>query len=84
MVGAASTATGTPQQTHRALGCVAKAVPAERGTLTRLIRARFEGKPAYIAVFLEGPGAGQPPDSAAVWVISTNGCSILSSGYTKL
>jgi hypothetical protein len=84
MVGAASSATGTPQQTHRALACVAKAVPAEQGTLTRLIQARFEGKPAYIAVFLDGPGAGQPADSAAVWVISTKGCSILSSGYTKL
>jgi hypothetical protein len=52
--------------------------------LVRIIQARFEGKPADIAVFLEGPGAGQPPDSAVVWVIATKGCSILSSGYTKL
>lgn len=80
---ATATATGTPQQTQKALACVAKAVPAEHGTLVRLIEARFEGKPAYIAVFLEGPGAGQPPDSAAVWVISTKTCSILSSGYAK-
>jgi predicted anti-sigma-YlaC factor YlaD len=81
---AASPKLGTAHQVTDALTCVAKATPAENGTLIRLIRARFEGTPAYIAVFLEGPGAGQPPDSVAVWVVSAKGCTILSSGYAKL
>ena len=80
----ASPKAGTPQQTQQALACVARGVPAEHGSLVRLIQARFEGKPAYIAVFLESPGAGQPADSAAVWVLAAKGCTILSSGYTRL
>ena len=39
-------------------------VGPERGRATpSLIRARFQGTPAYLAVFLEGPGAGQPADT---------------------
>jgi hypothetical protein len=42
--------------------------------LVRLIEAEFEGTPAYLAVFLQGPGAGQPPDHAVVWVTSKDDC----------
>lgn len=79
-----ATRTGSPQKLSAALSCLAKATPGETGSLTRLIRARFEGTPAYVAVFLETPGAGEPPDSVAVWVISSQSCSILSSGFARL
>lgn len=46
-------------------------------TLVRLIRARFEDTPAYLAVFLETPGAGQPPDTVVVWVAARDDCRIL-------
>ena len=44
--------------------------------LRRLVDARYLGAPAYIAVFLQGPGAGQPPDRAVVWVLSRKDCHI--------
>jgi hypothetical protein len=51
--------------------------PASR--LVRLIEARFVDAPAYFAVFLQGPGAGQPPDRAVVWVVSREGCTLLNA-----
>jgi Putative zinc-finger len=59
--------------------CLLSAVPNTGGQLVRLIRARFEGTPAFIGVYLEGPGAGQPPDTVRVWVVSVKGCAILNS-----
>ena len=76
--------TGGPQQTQRALRCIIRSAPDENGTLTRLIKARFKGAPAYLAVFLEGPGAGQPADTVTIWVFATSDCSILSFSSAKL
>lgn len=47
-------------------------------TLVRLIEARFEDRPAYLAVFLQGPGPGQPPERAVVWTVRRDDCSILN------
>ncbi len=74
----------TPQQTQKALRCIVKSAPDETGQLTRLIKARFQGTPAYLAVFLEGPGADQPPDAVSVWVFATDGCAILSYSNARL
>ena len=74
----------TPQQTQKALRCIVKSAPQETGQLTRLIKARFQGAPAYLAVFLEGPGADQPPDAVSVWVLATDDCAILSYSYSPL
>ena len=75
---------GTPRQTQKALRCIVKSAPDETGLLTRLIEARFQGAPAYLAVFLEGPGADQPPDSVSVWVLATDSCAILSFSNARL
>jgi hypothetical protein len=75
---------GTQADTRRALDCLNRAAPDAAGDLTQLIRARFQGTPAYFAVFLEGPGAGEPPDKATVWVVSAAGCDILSFAQAKL
>jgi hypothetical protein len=48
-----------------------------------LIEARFEGRAAYIAVYLEGPRVDLP-DLATVWVAATDDCSFLSLAYAKL
>lgn len=72
------------QLTQRALACITKSATQERGQLTRLIQAKFHGVPAFIAAFLEGPGANQPPDSVTIWVFSTKGCAILSSSFARL
>jgi len=55
-----------------------------RDVLIRLIQAKFEDSPAYIAVFAESPGAGQPADHVVVWVVSSTDCSILSTASQRV
>ena len=65
----------------RALSCLERGgapVNDPRDTLIRLIEAEFDGTPAYIATFLESPGADQPPDKVLIWVAATDGCRFLS------
>ena len=68
-----------------AAACVSRAFDEQPvGRLARLIQARFEGRDAYIAVYLEGPGANEPPDTAAVWVAAKDDCSILSFASARI
>lgn len=83
-VNSAPVAPGTREQTQRALRCIARSAPDETGRLVRLIQARFQGTPAILAVFLEGPGADQPPDAVSIWVFATDGCGILSYASARL
>jgi hypothetical protein len=75
---------GTQAQTNKALACIVKSAPNQGGELQTLIRARFKGTPAYLAVFAEGPGAGQPADTVTVWVLATTDCRILSYSSAQL
>ena len=75
---------GTQAQTNKALACIVKSAPNQGGELQTLIRARFKGTPAYLAVFTEGPGAGQPADTVTVWVLATTDCRILSFSSAQL
>ncbi len=52
--------------------------------LVRLIEATYGDTPAYLAVFLEGPGARQPPDHAVVWVVAMDDCRILITASQQL
>lgn len=68
-----------------AVRCVSQAFEDQHlGRLTRLIRARFEGRDAYIAVALEGPGADEPPDTRAVFAASSDDCSVLSFASARI
>jgi hypothetical protein len=65
--------------------CVSQAFDEQPvGRLARLIQAKFEGRAAYIAVYLEGPGADEPPDTAVVWVASKDNCTILSFASARV
>jgi anti-sigma factor RsiW len=65
--------------------CVSEAFDEQPvGRLARLIQARFEGRAAYIAVYLEGPGAGEPPDTAVVWAAAKDDCTILSFASARI
>jgi hypothetical protein len=75
---------GTYDQTGKALACLQRGAPDAGNGLTRLIQARFQGTPAYVAVFLQGPGANQPPDKVTVWVVAKKGCRILSFVQAKI
>ncbi|MBI2237438.1 MAG: hypothetical protein HYU54_02805 [Actinobacteria bacterium] len=76
------TAAATPEATA-AFECVLQgsglnpADPNER--LVRLIDAKYEGRPAYLGVFVESPGAGQPPTKVIVWIVAKNDCSKILS-----
>lgn len=68
-----------------AIRCVNKAVQNEAtGQLVRLIQAKFQGRAAYIAIYLESPGAGLKPDIVAAWVAARDDCSLLSLAYSKI
>ena len=67
-----------------AAACLSKAFADPQGELVRLIDARFRGTPAYIGIYLAGPGAGQPPDSTLVRIASKHGCAILHSTTIRL
>jgi putative zinc finger protein len=65
--------------TEDAARCVREAFDGQpTGRLIQMIEATFDGRDAYIAVHLEGPGAGQPADTVAVYAASRNGCQLLS------
>ena len=63
-----------------AISCIeaSGATVDERDVLVRMIQARYLGTPAYLGVFHEGPGGGQPPDKIVVWVVSSADCAILT------
>ena len=81
----AETAPQLAQADSPAAGCVSKAFKGQPlGQLAHLIQARFEGRPAYIAVYLEGPGAGEPADTAVVWAAAKDDCTILSFASARI
>jgi anti-sigma factor RsiW len=68
-----------------AVRCVERAVPDEAtGRLSRVIQARFQGRAAYVGLYLESPGAGEPPDLVAAWVAARDDCSFLSAAFAKI
>jgi hypothetical protein len=50
----------------------------DRDVLVRVIQADYLGTPAYLGVFHEGPGGGEPPTKVVVWVVSRADCAILT------
>ena len=86
LAGEADTSSGSVAPVHEAgkarssevLRCLRTAVPGIPGTPVRLLKASFQGTPAYLAFMVEGPGADQPADTVSIWVISSKDCSPLS------
>lgn len=75
---------GTAQQTATASACVQQAFRQVDGNLVRLIQARFEGTKAYVALYAESPGAGQPADAITIRVASAADCTPLSIAQAPL
>ena len=73
------------ERTTLAKDCVRQSgIQGPQDVLIRLIEAEFEDTPAYIAVFSEGPGAGQPPDHIVVFVVAKDDCRILSTASQRV
>lgn len=72
-------ATGADGEANAAKACLVEPGGLTEGDrLVRLIQARFDGKPAYLGVYLESPGADRPPNRVVIWVVATKDCRILS------
>jgi hypothetical protein len=54
------------------------------GTLSRVILARFKGEPAYLGVYLIGPGAELPPTLLQLNVASVHGCNPVGQTTARL
>ncbi|HTG47233.1 MAG TPA: zf-HC2 domain-containing protein [Actinomycetota bacterium] len=67
-----------------ASACLTQAFGQEPGKLVRVIQARFRGVPAYLGVYLVGPGAGQPADTGVVLIAAKEHCTILHSTTIRL
>ena len=81
----ASTVADLKQRTSLARDCIDQSgVRGPNDVLIRLIEARFEGTPAFIGVFAEGPGAGQAADHIVVFVVAKNDCRILSTASQRI
>lgn len=79
---------GTFAPAGDALSCIersgAPTVGDPRDTLLRLIEAEYVGTPAYIAIYAEGPGAGQPADRVVVWAVAVEDCRILTTASLRI
>jgi anti-sigma factor RsiW len=68
----------TPE-VRQAIRCVLTEVPPTQLIVPfRIEAATFEGTPAYIAAFLQGPSPEEPYDRIVIWVVDREGCSLLS------
>ena len=66
-------------QVRQAIRCVLTEVPPTQLIVPfRIEAASFEGTPAYIAAFLQGPTPDDQYDSLVIWVVDREGCSLLS------
>jgi anti-sigma factor RsiW len=73
-----------PERLAAAMRCLDHAYDNQDGTLTRVILARYDGQPAYLGVYLQGPGAGLEPNLVLVVVASVHGCEPLTTGQFRL
>ncbi len=81
----ATSAQDSKERTSLARDCVDRSgVRGPNDVLIRLIEAQFEGTPAFIGVFSEGPGAGQAPDHVVVFVVAKDDCRILSTASQRI
>lgn len=64
---------------RQAIRCVLAEIPPDQLIVPyRIEAASFQGTPAYIAAFLEGPTPDDPYDRIVIWVVDREDCSLLS------
>jgi hypothetical protein len=66
-----------PQRTRAAVNCVFDEVPPEQLLVPYAIQeAEFEGEPAFVAAFLQGPSHDTPYDRLLMWVVDRETCAL--------
>jgi Putative zinc-finger len=74
----------TPE-VREAIECSLAEVPPDQLLVPFSIEAAsFEGQPAYVAAFLQGPAPDQPYDRVVVWVVARDSCSLRSLATQRL
>ncbi|HEX2025888.1 MAG TPA: zf-HC2 domain-containing protein [Actinomycetota bacterium] len=69
----------------RAIECSLQEVPPEQLLVPFSIEAAsFEGEPAYVAAFLQGPAPHRPYDRVVLWVVARDSCSLRSLASQRL
>ena len=65
------------KEPREALQCVLREVPADQPVVPILVqKAFFEGRPAYVVAFLQGPSETTPYDRLLIWVADRETCSL--------
>jgi hypothetical protein len=74
-----------PPEVREAIECSLAEVPPDQLLVPFSIEAAsFEGQPAYVAAFLQGPALDQPYDRVVVWVVARDSCSLRSLATQRL
>jgi putative zinc finger protein len=74
----------TPQ-VQRAIECSLREVPPEQLLVPYAIEAAtYQGEPAYVAAFLQGPTPDLPYDRVVIWVVARPSCSLRSLATQRL
>jgi hypothetical protein len=71
--------------TRRAVRCALADVSPEQAVVPFVIEeASFQGSPAYVAGFLQGPAPDQPYDRILIWVADRESCALRSLASQQL
>ena len=69
----------------QAIECSLQEIPPEQLLVPFSIEAAsFEGEPAYVAAFLQGPAPHRPYDRVVLWVVARDSCSLRSLASQRL
>lgn len=72
-------------EVRTAIRCVLQEIPPEQLVVPfRIEAASFQGDPAYVAAFLQGPAPDQPYDRVLIWAVGRDDCSFLSLASQRL
>jgi hypothetical protein len=70
---------------REAVQCALDEVPAGQPVVPILVqRASFEGTPAYVAAFLQGPSDTTPYDRLVIWVVDRESCALRNYAAHRL
>jgi anti-sigma factor RsiW len=71
--------------TRRAVRCALADISPEQAVVPFVIEeATFQGSPAYVAGFLQGPAPDQPYDRILIWVADRESCALRSLASQQL
>lgn len=66
-----------PDRARRAVECLLREAPPDELVVPYLVEAAsFQGDPAFIGAFLQGPAQEEPYDRILLWVVEREGCSL--------